>query len=63
MDELTAHDFFDTIRLHAQDSVDFITIHSGITRKTIEQIKNYKWMLNILNRRGLGVYVDEYDWS
>lgn len=54
--ELTAQDFLDTIRLHAQDGVDFITIHSGITRKTIDQIKNHKRMLNIVSRGGSLVF-------
>ena len=39
LSELTAHDFIDVIRLHAEDGVDFVTLHCGITRKTIEQIK------------------------
>ena len=55
--ELTARDFLDTIRLHAQDGVDFITIHSGITRKTIEQIKKHKRLLNIVSRGGSLVFV------
>ena len=54
--ELTAQDFLDTIRLHAQDGVDFITIHSGITRKTIDQIKNHKRLLNIVSRGGSLVF-------
>ena len=33
--ELTAQDFLDTIRLHAEDGVDFVTLHCGITRQTI----------------------------
>ena len=36
---LTARDFVDVIRMHAEDGVDFVTLHCGITRKTIEQIK------------------------
>ena len=39
---LTAKDFIDVVRLHAQDGVDFVTLHCGITRKTIEQIKKHK---------------------
>ena len=39
---LTAKDFIDVIRLHAQDGVDFVTLHCGITRKTIDQIKKHK---------------------
>ena len=39
LDTLTAKDFIDVVRLHAQDGVDFVTLHCGITRKTIEQIR------------------------
>ena len=39
---LTAKDFIDVVRLHAEDGVDFVTLHCGITRKTIEQIKKHK---------------------
>ena len=53
---LTAQDFIDTIRLHAEDGVDFITIHSGITRKTIDQIKHHKRKLNIVSRGGSLVF-------
>ena len=53
---LTAQDFLDTIRLHAEDGVDFITIHSGITRKTIDQIKHHKRKLNIVRSGGSLVF-------
>ena len=33
LNTLTAQDFLDVIRLHAQDGVDFVTLHCGITRK------------------------------
>ena len=49
---LTAQDFIDVVRLHAEDGVDFVTIHSGITKKTIEQIKNHKRKMNIVSRGG-----------
>ena len=39
LDTLTAKDFIDVIRLHAEDGVDFVTLHCGITRKTIDQIR------------------------
>ncbi len=50
--ELTAQDFLDTIRLHAEDGVDFVTLHCGITRQTIEQIRKHKRRLNIVSRGG-----------
>ena len=49
---LTARDFIEVVRLHAQDGVDFVTLHCGITKKTIEQIRNHKRKLNIVSRGG-----------
>ena len=56
LSELTAHDFIDVIRLHAEDGVDFVTLHCGITRKTIEQIKKHKRKMNIVSRGGSLVF-------
>lgn len=53
---LTAKDFIDVIRLHAQDGVDFVTLHCGITRKTIDQIKKHKRKMNIVSRGGSLVF-------
>jgi len=53
---LTAKDFIDVIRLHAQDGVDFVTVHCGITRKTIEQIRQHKRKMNIVSRGGSLVF-------
>ena len=53
---LTAKDFIDVIRLHAEDGVDFVTIHCGITRKTIDQIKKHKRKMNIVSRGGSLVF-------
>jgi ThiC family len=40
------------VRLHAEDGVDFVTLHCGITRKTIEQIRKHKRKMNIVSRGG-----------
>ena len=53
---LTAKDFIDVVRLHAEDGVDFVTLHCGITRKTIEQIKANKRKMNIVSRGGSLVF-------
>lgn len=53
---LTAEDFIDVVRLHAQNGVDFVTLHCGITRKTIDQIKNHKRKMNIVSRGGSLVF-------
>ncbi|MBR2749624.1 MAG: phosphomethylpyrimidine synthase ThiC [Clostridiales bacterium] len=53
---LTAKDFIDVVRLHAEDGVDFVTLHCGITRKTIEQIKKVGRKMNIVSRGGSLVF-------
>lgn len=54
--ELTAEDFLEVIRIHAQDGVDFVTLHCGINRKTLTQIENQKRKLNIVSRGGSLVF-------
>ena len=53
---LTAKDFIDVVRLHAEDGVDFVTLHCGITRHTIDQIKKHKRKMNIVRRGGSLVF-------
>ena len=56
LETLTARDFIDVVRLHAEDGVDFVTRHCGITKKTIEQIKQHKRKMNIVSRGGSLVF-------
>ena len=53
---LTAKDFIDVVRLHAEDGVDFVTLHCGITGKTIEQIRKHQRKMNIVSRGGSLVF-------
>ena len=53
---LSAQDFIDVVRLHAEDGVDFVTLHCGITRKTIDQIRTHKRKMNIVSRGGSLVF-------
>ncbi|EFB92035.1 thiamine biosynthesis protein ThiC [Pyramidobacter piscolens W5455] len=53
---LSARDFVDVVRLHAEDGVDFVTLHCGITRKTIEQIRSCGRAMNIVSRGGSLVF-------
>lgn len=56
LDTLTAQDFIDVVRLHAENGVDFVTLHCGITRKTIDQIRKHKRKMNIVSRGGSLVF-------
>lgn len=53
---LSGKDFIEVIRNHAEDGVDFVTLHCGITRNTIEQIKKHKRTTNIVSRGGSLVF-------
>ena len=62
LDTLTARDFIDVVRLHAEDGVDFVTLHCGITRETIDQIRSHKRKMNIVSRGGSLVFcLDVHD--
>lgn len=56
LNTLTARDFIDVVRLHAEDGVDFVTLHCGITRKTIEQVRGGKRLMNLVSRGGSLVF-------
>jgi len=41
-----------TIKRHAEDVVDFMTIHAGLTLDTLERLKNQKRLMGIVSRGG-----------
>ena len=50
--DITAQDFLDVVRVHAEDGVDFVTIHAGMNRRTIESFKETGRLTNIVSRGG-----------
>ena len=50
--ELTAEDFLEVIRAHGEDGVDFVTLHCGLTKRTVEQLKRFGRKTNIVSRGG-----------
>ncbi len=50
--ELTSEEFFQGLEKHAEDGVDFVTVHSGINRKSLEQVKNEDRIMGIVSRGG-----------
>ena len=48
--ELSDRDFIEGIRRHVEDGVDFITVHAGLTRKSIPFIK--KRLMGVVSRGG-----------
>ena len=49
---LTAQDFLDVVRTHAEDGVDFVTIHAGMNRRVIESFKETGRLTNVVSRGG-----------
>jgi phosphomethylpyrimidine synthase len=52
LQSITAQEFLDVVLAHAQDGVDFMTIHAGLTRQTAERFKRSGRVTNIVSRGG-----------
>lgn len=49
---ITSDEWIDIVRMHAEDGVDFMTIHCGINRDTAARFKQSKRHTNIVSRGG-----------
>ena len=52
MVEMTANDLFEVIERHGEDGVDFITVHCGVTLRSVETIKKEGRLLGVVSRGG-----------
>ena len=50
--EITSRQWLDIVRMHAEDGVDFMTIHCGINKETAGKFKRNKRLTNIVSRGG-----------
>ena len=50
--ELTPEDFLKVVRAHAEEGVDFMTIHAGINRRAVEGFRRAGRRMNIVSRGG-----------
>lgn len=50
--EITAEDFMKVVRAHAEEGVDFMTIHAGINRRAVEAFRREGRKMNIVSRGG-----------
>ncbi|MFA7620716.1 MAG: phosphomethylpyrimidine synthase ThiC [Aminobacteriaceae bacterium] len=50
--DITARDFLEVVEAHAEEGVDFMTIHAGINRRAAETFKRGKRVTNIVSRGG-----------
>ncbi|PYG89860.1 phosphomethylpyrimidine synthase [Ruminiclostridium sufflavum DSM 19573] len=50
--DIKAADFLKVVEAHAEEGVDFMTIHAGINRRAVECFKRSKRLTNIVSRGG-----------
>ena len=50
--QITAKEWIDIVRMHAEDGVDFMTLHCGVNKNTAERFKKSNRLTNIVSRGG-----------
>ena len=50
--QITTDEWIDIVKMHAQDGVDFMTIHCAINKETAVKFKRNKRLMNIVSRGG-----------
>lgn len=50
--DITVDHFFDTVIRHAEDGVDFMTIHAGLNRMAVERIHQNNRLTHVVSRGG-----------
>jgi len=50
--DMTEDDIFNVIERHAKDGVDFVTVHCGVTKESVERVIRQKRLLGIVSRGG-----------
>jgi phosphomethylpyrimidine synthase len=56
LEDITPEEFLAVVEKHAQDGVDFVTIHAGLNRQTVEHFKRSSRVTNIVSRGGSLLY-------
>jgi phosphomethylpyrimidine synthase len=50
--DMTVDDIFAGVIKHAEDGVDFVTVHCGVTRSTVDRMKNEGRLMDVVSRGG-----------
>jgi len=50
--EMTVDELFNTVRKHAEDGVDFVTVHAGVNLNSLERLKRSGRILGVVSRGG-----------
>lgn len=52
IEDMSIDDFLKTVRMQAEEGVDFMTIHSGVTRKVLDVMESQGRVLDVVSRGG-----------
>lgn len=52
VEEITIEDWFKTVEIHAENGIDFITIHAGLNQQAAQSIRNNPRLCGIVSRGG-----------
>ncbi|MDD5473747.1 MAG: phosphomethylpyrimidine synthase ThiC [Candidatus Methanoperedens sp.] len=52
IESMTSDDMFNAVRKHAEDGIDFVTIHAGVTQSAFERLKSSDRILDVVSRGG-----------
>lgn len=50
--KITAKEWLDIVKMHAEDGVDFMTLHCGVNKHTAERFKKSNRLTNLVSRGG-----------
>jgi phosphomethylpyrimidine synthase len=50
--QITVDDFFDVVKMHAEDGIDFMTIHAGLNALAVDRIRSNPRLTNVVSRGG-----------
>ncbi|HNQ55390.1 MAG TPA: phosphomethylpyrimidine synthase ThiC [Methanothrix sp.] len=50
--DLSSQGFFNALEKHAKDGVDFVTVHVGVNKNTLERLKNDPRIMGVVSRGG-----------
>ena len=52
IENMTSDDMFNAVRKHADDGIDFVTIHAGVTLASFERLEKGERILDVVSRGG-----------
>ncbi len=50
--DMSSDDMFNAVRKHAEDGIDFVTIHAGVNLNSLERLRSSERILDVVSRGG-----------